>query len=304
MSTDRKTFKTRDGTILSYMESGRGRTLVLVHGWSQAAEQFHLQFDAFADRYHVIAFDQRGHGLSSRPNHGYRVSRLTMDLRELLVGLQLKDVAILGHSMGCSVVWGYLDVFGDDRISRLVLVDGPPCLTINPLWSAREAADAGALFSPAAAMDFCNALDADESGAFSDSLMGSMLTPGCPKELREWMMRCNRQMRRADAAALMRNHANIDWRDAIKRIRLPTLAVGAEGQSGTGCMHASGGPTHPGCMLGDIRRREGRQPLYVRREPREVQSRGPELSRQSTLTGATVLLCFWPPCRAPMIRLL
>ncbi len=88
MSTDRKTFKMRDGTILSYMESGRGRTLVLVHGWSQMAEQFHLQFDAFAERYHVIAFDQRGHGLSSRPNHGYRVSRLTMDLRELLTSSQ------------------------------------------------------------------------------------------------------------------------------------------------------------------------------------------------------------------------
>jgi non-heme chloroperoxidase len=228
MLSERKTFETADGTTLSYQEAGHGQPLVLVHGWSQSAEQFRYQFDAFAAKYHVVAFDHRGHGQSSRPDHGYRVSRLAMDLRELLFGLDLDDVAILGHSMGCSIIWCYLDLFGEERLKKLILVDQPPCLTINPVWGPQEVADAGALFSPAAAADLCNALDGDESGEFSNSLMASMLTSGCPGELRDWMMVCNRQMRRTDAAALMRNHANIDWRDTIARIRLPTLAIGAE----------------------------------------------------------------------------
>ena len=237
MSSDRKTFETEEGVSLSYLEAGEGRPLVLVHGWSQSAEQFRYQFDAFARAHHVVAFDQRGHGLSSRPDHGYRVSRLAMDLRELLIGLNLSNVAILGHSMGCSVIWAYLDLFGQDRLGQLILVDEPPCLTINPLWSAQEIADAGALFSPSAATDLCNALAGDESGTVSDSLMSSMLTSGCPSELRDWMMRCNRQMLRAHAAALFRNHANIDWRDTIARIRLPTLAIGAEASlAPTACM--------------------------------------------------------------------
>ena len=227
MLSARKTFETADGTALSYLEAGCGQPLVLVHGWSQSAEQFRYQFDVFAARYHVVAFDHRGHGLSSRPDHGYRVSRLTMDLRELLVGLDLDDIAILGHSMGCSIIWCYLELFGEDRLKQLVLVDEPPCLTINPAWNTQEVADAGALFSPSAAADLCNALSGDESGAVSDPLMGSMLTSGCPGELREWMMRCNRQMPRAYAAALLREHAHIDWRDTIARIRLPTLAIGA-----------------------------------------------------------------------------
>ena len=112
MLSERKTFETADGTTLSYQEAGEGRPLVLVHGWSQSAEQFLYQFNAFSASHHVIAFDQRGHGLSSRPDYGYRISRLAMDLRELLVGLDLDDVAILGHSMGCSVIWCYLDLFG------------------------------------------------------------------------------------------------------------------------------------------------------------------------------------------------
>ena len=228
MLSERKTFETQDCTSLSFQESGQGQPLVLVHGWSQSAEQFRYQFDAFSASHRVIAFDQRGHGRSSRPDYGYRVSRLAMDLRELLVGLDLDDVAILGHSMGCSVIWCYLDLFGEDRLTKLILVDQPPCLTINPVWGAQEVADTGALFNPSAAADLCNALNADESGEFSNSLMASMLTSGCPSELRDWMMGCNRQMRRSHAAALMRNHANIDWRDTITRIRLPTLAIGAE----------------------------------------------------------------------------
>lgn len=228
MTNGRKTFETKDGATLSYKEAGRGRPLVLLHGWSQSAEQFRYQFDALAAQHHVIAFDQRGHGLSSRPRHGYRVSRLSMDLHELLSGLELNDVAILGHSMGCSVIWGYIDLFGQDRLKKLILVDEPPCLTVNSLWSAERIADAGALFTPAAAMDLCNALAGDESGALSDSLMDSMLTSQCPDTLRAWMKSCNRQMPRAHAAALFRNHLNIDWADVIAGIRLPTLVVGAE----------------------------------------------------------------------------
>jgi non-heme chloroperoxidase len=237
MSSNRKTLKTKDGVSLSYLEQGEGQPLLLVHGWSQSAEQFRSQVGAFSETHHVIAFDQRGHGMSSRPDHGYRVSRLAMDLRELLLGLDLNEVAILGHSMGCSVIWNYMDLFGEDRLGQLILVDEPPCLTINPVWSAQEVADAGALFSPAAASDLCNALACDESGAVSDSLMASMLTSGCPEELRDWMMRCNRQMLRTHAATLFRNHANIDWRDAIQRIRLPTLAIGADASlAPTACM--------------------------------------------------------------------
>ena len=114
--------------------------------------------------------------------------------------------------------------------TKLILVDEPPCLTINPLPGAMgEIAEAGALFKAEAVVDLCNSLAADgPTGAVSDSLMTSMLTPGCPLDLRTWMMECNRKMPRPLAAALMQQHAPIDWRDVIRRIRLPSLVVGAE----------------------------------------------------------------------------
>jgi pimeloyl-ACP methyl ester carboxylesterase len=226
---ERKTFVTSDGVALSYGNIGKGQPLVMIHGWSQTADQFRHQFDAFAADAHVLAYDQRGHGLSARPDHGYRIHRLAMDLREFLENLDVRDATLLGHSMGCSVIWAYLELFGEHRLAKLVLVDEPPCLTINPAWSNREIAEAGALFKAEAVVDLCNSL-ADEglTGTVSDALMNSMLTPGCPADLRTWMMECNRQMPRPLAAALMRQHAPIDWRDVIRRIRLPSLVVGAE----------------------------------------------------------------------------
>ena len=215
---ERKTLVTSDGVALSYGSIGGGRPLVMIHGWSQTAEQFRYQFDALASRVHVFAYDQRGHGLSARPDHGYRIHRLAMDLWEFLERLKLRDVVLLGHSMGCSVVWAYLELFGEDRLARLILVDEPPCLTINPAWSEQEVAEAGAIFKAEAAVDLCNALASDApSGAVSDGLMKSMLTANCPAHLRAWMMKCNREMPRPLAATLMRHHAPLDWRDVIRR---------------------------------------------------------------------------------------
>jgi non-heme chloroperoxidase len=222
------TFTTSDDTGLRFVEQGSGPPLLLLHGWSQTADQFRHQIDALSGSHRVIAYDHRGHGASDTPGHGYRIHRLSADLRELILGLDLDDVTLLGHSMGCAVIWGYLDLFGSDRLSRLILVDEPSCLTLNVQWDDNEKAATGALFTPDGAMALCNALEADEAtGSVSDGLMASMLTRDCPDDLRRWMTECNRRMPRRHAAELMRNHANIDWRDVIARITLPTLVIGA-----------------------------------------------------------------------------
>jgi non-heme chloroperoxidase len=226
---ERKTFLTSDGVALSYGNLGEGRPLVMLHGWSQTASQFRYQFDDFSAHANVLFYDQRGHGLSARPEHGYRIHRLAMDLREFLDSLAVRDAVLLGHSMGCSVIWAYLELFEDNRLAKLILIDEPPALTINPAWGSEEIADTGALFKAEALVDLCNALAAEgASGAVSDALMTSMLTPGCPADLRAWMMECNREMPRPLAAALMRQHGPVDWRDVICRIRLPTLVIGGE----------------------------------------------------------------------------
>jgi non-heme chloroperoxidase len=53
----RGAFVTSDGVQLSYIRQGSGRPIVLIHGWSQCAEEFKHQLEPLSARYDVIALD-------------------------------------------------------------------------------------------------------------------------------------------------------------------------------------------------------------------------------------------------------
>lgn len=86
--------------------------MVLVPGWSQTAAMFQAQLDGLAPHYRVLTLDMRGHGESDKPEHGYRIARLAKDLHDALVALDLHEVNLAGHSMGCAVIWSYWDQLG------------------------------------------------------------------------------------------------------------------------------------------------------------------------------------------------
>jgi pimeloyl-ACP methyl ester carboxylesterase len=82
-SFPRLTLVTSDGVQLSYIRQGSGRPIVLLHGWSQCAEQFKYQIEPLSARYDVIAVDQRSHGESQKVSYGLKISRSAKDLYEL-----------------------------------------------------------------------------------------------------------------------------------------------------------------------------------------------------------------------------
>lgn len=221
-----KWLTTGDGVRLHYLEAGSGPTLLMVPGWSQTAEQFRYQIEGLSGRYRVIALDMRGHGESDKPAFGYRISRLAMDLHDAIEALELQSVNLLGHSMGCSVIWCYWDLFGAERLSRLLLIDQMPAITRNPLWSDREAADAGCIFTPETLYETVNGLAGPAGEETTRGFVGGMVTAAMSAADRAWMIDCNLRMPRVHAATLLLNHATQDWRDTICRITLPTLAVG------------------------------------------------------------------------------
>ena len=143
-----KTVAVSDGTALHYIETGEGRPLLLVPGWSQSAAEFVHQIDAFAKFARVFAIDMRGHGESAKPKNGYRVQRLAKDLYDVIVRLGLEEPDVLGHSMGSSVIWAYLSMFGDERpLGRLIIADQAPATVAQPDWDAQTIADAGSAFA-------------------------------------------------------------------------------------------------------------------------------------------------------------
>ena len=221
-----KYFRTNDGVRLHYLEAGAGKPLVLVHGFSQTAEQFKFQIEGLADRYRVIALDLRGHGESEKPNFGLKIHRLANDLREALIAAKADNVTLLGHSMGCSVIWAYWELFGADRLGKIVLTDEPPMLTSNPAWTPEEVEAAGSILTPASLWETANARVGPDGEAAVRGFIEHSVTRNCPVYVKEWIIQCTLRMASRDAATLFLNHGCQDWRDTIPRITLPTLVIG------------------------------------------------------------------------------
>ena len=217
---------TNDGVRLHYVEAGTGKPVILIPGWSQPAAQFKYQLSGLHDRYRLIAVDMRGHGESEKAAFGYKIARLAKDLHEVLGTLDLHDVALLGHSMGCAVIWSYWDLFGAERLAKLILVDCAPCLTANPVWSPAERETAGAGFTAESLYDLCNALAGPSGAETTQHLLSGAVTAAMPAAEKAWMLEQNLRFPRQHAATLLYHLATQDWRDVIPRITLPTLVIG------------------------------------------------------------------------------
>ena len=220
--------ETNDGYRLHYQEAGEGRPLVMIHGWSQSGAMFRHQLAGLSDRYRVIALDLRGHGESDKPDHGYRVARLAKDVYDALAQLGLGDVTILGWSMGCSVIWSYLDLFGPERLAQAVLVDQMASVVAMPGMTEQDKTDAGTIFDAAGLAEACETLQGPEGVAFTESFVGGMVTPAMAAADKAWIMAENFKMSRAHAARLLYDHGSQDWRDVIRRMTIPTLIIGAK----------------------------------------------------------------------------
>jgi len=219
----------KSGERLSFIKEGSGPALVMLPGWSQSAAEWRHQIDEFASDYSVYAIDLRGHGESSDAAGGYRIARLATDLRELLEQLELSDITLMGHSMGCSVIWAYLDHYGSDRIKQLILVDQAPMVTGKPGWTDEDKITFGCLFPETSALEgFVAAAAASDTVEGHKELIRGMFTANISDEDLTWVAAENLKMTRQSAADLLWDHCLLDWRDVIQGIDVPTLVIGSE----------------------------------------------------------------------------
>lgn len=217
------------GVRIHYIEQGTGKPLVLVPGWSQTAEMYEDQLNGLSDRYRVIAVDMRGHGDSDKAPGGYRIARLALDLRKLIVTLDLNDVVLGGHSMGCSVVWSYWDQFGGDRLSKLVLIDQAPTVVTIPGWTDEQRQEAGSFLTPAGLYDLAGSIGGAGGEAATDGFVqNAFFTKAYPREKLGWVLQQNLKFPRPFAARLLVDHCTQDWRDAIRTIDIPAIVFGGE----------------------------------------------------------------------------
>jgi non-heme chloroperoxidase len=215
-----------DDVALAYLESGdpAGRPVLLVAGFKAPATSWKPQLGPLADAgYRVIALDRRGHGGSEvGPDGGHTMSRHGADIRDAITTLGLRDVTVVGQSMGGNAVWAMLDAGPVPGLRDVVIVDQTPRMLNSADW-------------PFGFYDY------DASNA--DTLFAEGVPdPGRYSLLSKGPVRIARLLRvfdRKAAAAgftpaeleLLHDHATRDWRPAVAHASVPVLFVaGAESE--------------------------------------------------------------------------
>jgi pimeloyl-ACP methyl ester carboxylesterase len=105
----------------AFVRTGKGPTLLLLHGLGCDHATWLPVIDALARRYTVIAPDLLGHGESDKPRADYSVGGFANGMRDLLTVLGVDKATVVGHSFGGGVAMQFAYQF-PERTERLVLV--------------------------------------------------------------------------------------------------------------------------------------------------------------------------------------
>jgi len=112
-----------DGTALFYRDWGAGKPIVFVASAGLNSAMWAYQMVPLVQAgYRCVAFDRRGHGRSSDPGRGYDFDTLADDLAAVIDTLDLRNVTLVGHSMGCGEIVRYLTRHGSGRVARVALL--------------------------------------------------------------------------------------------------------------------------------------------------------------------------------------
>ena len=122
---------------------GDGPPLLLVHGWPQTWYAWRMLMPTLAQGFQVIAVDQRGIGLSDKPQDGYDTGTLAGDLVALMEALGHQRFALYGTDTGMPIAYA-LAADHPERLDRLVVSEAPlpgispsPPLLLPPPLNAR-----------------------------------------------------------------------------------------------------------------------------------------------------------------------
>ena len=104
---------------LYYEDHGTGQPVVLIHGYPLDGQSWEKQTAALVEAgYRVVTYDRRGFGRSSKIMTGYDYDTYAADLDTVLRTLDLRDVVLVGFSMGTGEVGRYLGTYGSERVAK------------------------------------------------------------------------------------------------------------------------------------------------------------------------------------------
>lgn len=215
--------RTKDDVKLRVKDWGRGRAVIMMHGWPLSSDTFDDLGIAIANQgMRAIAYDRRGFGRSQQPWDGYDYNTLADDLAAVIEQTDAQDVTLLGFSMGGGEVARYLSRHGASNIRQAVLIASivPYMLKTadNPIGVDQKVFDGMA-----------DAIAADRAAfwpSFFKSFYGvGTLSRSVSQQVIDWS--CDLAMQASLRATLQsaRAFSTTDLRGDLRSFTMPTLII-------------------------------------------------------------------------------
>jgi non-heme chloroperoxidase len=221
--THMSTITTKDGTSIFYKDWGAGPTVVFSHGWPLSADAWDAQMLFLGQQgYRVIAHDRRGHGRSEQTWTGNDYDTFSDDFADLLEKLDLRDVMLVGHSMGGGEIVRYIGRHGNKRVKKAVIIGGIPPVML------KSDKNPGGL--PMSVFDGIRAgLVADRSQFYMDVSMpfyGYNKPDAKPSQgVRDQFWRLGMQSSVVASYECVKAFSETDFTEDLKKIEVPTLII-------------------------------------------------------------------------------
>jgi pimeloyl-ACP methyl ester carboxylesterase len=201
---------------------GDGPVVVFCHGVTLSSRVWAKQFETFpAAGFRAVAFDSRGHGESRVGNTGHSLDNLADDLRTVLEVLDLRDVVLVGHSMGGMAVQAFAirhPHVVDDRVAGLVLLSTSSHNLVSDAKRVRGAIEKVVNVGP----DVGTFMRQRNLGLLLARIgFGDDPNPSHVEATREMLAGCDKATTRAAVSALL----HLDLTDGLPKIAVPTLVV-------------------------------------------------------------------------------
>jgi pimeloyl-ACP methyl ester carboxylesterase len=202
---------------------GAGRPVVLIHGWPLSAKAWEPQVPVLlAAGYRVIAYDRRGFGRSEKPQTPYNYDVLADDLKQVIDHCELKDVTLVGFSMGGGEVARYIARHGESRLHSVVFA-----ASVTP-YLMHSADNPEGPLQPDAAQKSKKALAQDRDSFFdhftSDFFSSGGVLQVSESQRAEALALCQQSDPRAALACMDAFHTT-DFRNDLTQVKVPALVI-------------------------------------------------------------------------------